>query len=64
MPRKKLKSYRVCWEINVDARSPVEAAIEARLCQGPETTALCFETYDENGKCVTVDLLDHGDSHD
>jgi hypothetical protein len=52
----RLRSYCVVWEIEVDARSPKEAAREARKCQEPGTTATTFDVYNEYGKCTRVDL--------
>lgn len=57
--------YRVCWEIEVEAETPQEAAEKARLYQTkPRTTATVFEVatvhpYAVNryGRPVTIDLL-------
>jgi hypothetical protein len=51
-----LHSYRVVWEIDVAAASPKKAAMEARECQEPGTSATTFDVYDEDGECTRVDL--------
>lgn len=43
----RLRSYRVVWRIDVEATSPKKAAIEARKCQRPGTTATVFDVYDQ-----------------
>ena len=45
--RKTFKSYRVRWEIDVDARNVTEAAKRAlEIQRDPESTALFFEVTD------------------
>lgn len=58
-----MNSYRVRWEIDVEADSPREAAAEAfRLVRKPETTATVFDVTRRLGGPVTeswrVDLSD------
>lgn len=55
----KLKSYRVVWEIDIEAKSPLEAAKEAfRHVQEPGTTANYFSVREDRkyARKVTVDL--------
>ena len=62
---KKMKSYRVRWEINVDARSAKEAAREAlRIQRDPGSEAIFFDVACQlktiqykNWDWVSVDLL-------
>ena len=55
----KMKNYKVVWEIDIEATSPEQAAIQARECQNPETTALVFNVVDtETGRAVEIDLQD------
>ena len=52
-----IKEYKVIWEIDVSADSPLQAAIEARQCQMPGTTALYFKVTEiQNGKESLVHL--------
>lgn len=54
-----MSSYRVSWEIDSDAGSPREAALEARAAQvRPNTQAVVFHVTDEDGTCTRVDLLE------
>jgi hypothetical protein len=55
-PASRQRTYRVVWEIDVDATSPKKAAMQARKCQEPGTTATTFDVYNEYGKCTRVDL--------
>ena len=49
---------RVCWEIDVDARTPMEAARKALAIQrDPESIATVFDVQ-YRGKMVRVDLSD------
>lgn len=49
-------SYRVAWDIDVEAPSVVEAAREAfRVMQDPDTTATAF-VVEIRGRAYTVDL--------
>jgi hypothetical protein len=54
----KVKTYRVRWEIDVEAINTTEAARCAQVCALPPTTATVYEVR-EHGKerWVTVDLL-------
>jgi len=52
-----MPEYRVTWEIDISADSPLEAARQARLYQvKPDTTAVVFTVGDE-----TIDLLEWAD---
>lgn len=49
--------YRVEWEIDSEAETPLAAALEAfGHMQEPGTTATVFKVYDEGGNATTVDL--------
>ena len=51
--------YRVIWEIDISADSPIEAAIEAQKDQTRVlTTAEVFDVFDERGEKTRVDLTE------
>lgn len=50
-----MKTYRVLWEIDIEAETPVEAAKRAREYQRPGTCALVFECI-HDGVSTLVDL--------
>lgn len=53
------RGYRVCWEIDVTADTPEDAAREAfAAMQRPGTTATVFDVTDHTGAVTTVDLLE------
>lgn len=54
--------YRVMWDINVEADSPLEAAEEAqRIQRDPDSLATTFMVYDDKGKPIdSFDLLEQG----
>jgi len=55
--RLKKRQYRVTWTIDVEAESPVKAAIAARKAQEPGSSALVFRCVDKKTKKgVYVDL--------
>jgi hypothetical protein len=65
-----MPDYRVRWEIDIDARTPQEAAEKARAVQirqgEPDAHAGYFEVMlrldaDEFGPIVVVDLTPEGD---
>lgn len=59
-----MTAYRVTWEIDVEADSPNEAAIAARLFQGPDTTALVFDVVEAGETAVVrVDLSEQRITH-
>ena len=51
-----MTTYRVCWEIDVEADSPREAAIVAMRMQNEETTANVFDVTEicDSGSCNTT----------
>jgi hypothetical protein len=51
-----MATYKVIWEIDIEADSPLEAAKEARACQHPATEALGFEVIDAHGMTTFIDL--------
>jgi len=54
-----MSSYRVSWEIDSEAGSPREAALEAREAQvRPNTQAVVFHVTGVDGTCTRVDLLE------
>ena len=49
--------YRARWEVDVDARNPLEAARKARAYQHADTTATVFDVRrDNHGPWTRVDL--------
>ncbi len=53
------QEYRVCWEIDILAVTPEEAAAKAWvLVRGRNSTACAFTAIDEAGKSHFVDLLE------
>jgi hypothetical protein len=51
--------YRVVWEIDVCAETPLEAARQARWLQRQtDTTAVVFDVYDPDGDVTRIDLED------
>jgi len=49
--------YRVTWEIDLQADTPLEAAQQAlAIHRDPSSMATVFEVRDENGHSATVDL--------
>jgi hypothetical protein len=51
--------FRVIWEIDIDADSPMEAAHEARAVQlRPDTTATVFNVWEHAGLMHSVDLAE------
>jgi len=54
-----MPSFRIVWEVDVDADTPLEAAREAfSMMTDPESTAVVFSVTDPNGDTVTIDLDD------
>jgi len=57
-----MKSYKVTWEIDVEAEDAVGAARRARQAQAPETEALVFACKERGKKRpVMIDLMEAGD---
>lgn len=53
-----MPAYRVIWEIDIDADSPLEAAKQARKYQlDPESTSTIFDITDRAGKQTQIDLM-------
>ena len=55
-----MKTYRVVWEIDIEAESPVKAAIEARAAQlDDDSWAVVFDVHeDDENRTHRIDLLD------
>ncbi len=52
-----LKQYKVVWEIDIEARTPAEAAEEALGYQrDPESRATHFKVIDEEGRVTELEL--------
>jgi hypothetical protein len=61
---KKMNSYRVTWEIDIDAVDPLDAARQARAHQVREgTSAKVFDVIDEDGGITRIDLFEIDDQH-
>jgi len=56
-----MKSYKVMWEIDVEAPDPVDAARQARKAQAQGTEALVFCCKARGERPVYIDLLEAGD---
>ncbi len=56
-----MKSYKVTWEIDVEAEDAVAAAWQARSAQAPGTTALVFACKERGKRPVYIDLMEVGD---
>ena len=64
-----MTEYRVTWEIDIEADTPLEAAEEALTIQrDPESTATFFKVWEHFsgviGKAHTVDLYCHDQDED
>lgn len=56
---KKLREYRVTWEMNLYASSAREAAKEAlKIQRDLGSLAVVFDIWDDKGKFSRVDLLE------
>jgi len=53
-----MKSYKVMWEIDVEALDPVDAARQARKAQAQGTEALVFCCKARGERPVYIDLLE------
>ena len=60
-----METYRVEWEIEIDAESPEEAAAEAlRIQRDVNSMATCFKVWDELGEeMIPVDLTELDQEH-
>lgn len=62
-----MKNYHVCWEIDITAGSPVEAAQKAlAIVRDPKRRATCFAVGEEDEPLETIDLasVEDGDACD
>jgi len=55
-----MPEYKVTWEIDVDAKSPYDAALQARKAQEPGTEALVFHCKTKRERGVYIDLMEAG----
>jgi hypothetical protein len=56
----RVQTYRVIWEIDVEADSPKDAAELARNFQAaPDTIATIYDVRDEVGELSRVDLQEN-----
>ncbi len=56
-----MKTYTVLWEIDVDAKTALGAALVARECQSPDTEALQFSVFEKGstkGEAVDLNAVD------
>lgn len=54
-----MTTYHIVWEIDIEADSPREAVEQARAYQmDPNTSAVVFDAFDEDGDQERVDLLE------
>ena len=52
-----MTDYKVRWEIDIDAETPEEAAMQAFAIQrDQESLATVFEVDDKKGNTVTIDI--------
>lgn len=52
-------NYRITWEIDIHAASPLEAARQALAVQrDANSMATVFTVADEEGETLTIDLLE------
>jgi len=54
-----MKQYLVTWKINIFAKNPKDAAMQAlKIQRDIDSIALIFDIKDENNKTVKIDLWD------
>ncbi len=54
-----MATYKVTWDIEIDADSPREAAEQAlKFQRDPNSTATVFSVFDEEGNQTQIDLLE------
>ncbi len=54
-----MNHYFVTWEIDIEAENPREAAEKAlEIQRDPESTATCFQVFDEDGEETHIDLME------
>lgn len=57
-----MNEYRVIWEIDLEAESPVEAAKLAQaIHRDPNSTASIFSVVDQSGKRFEIDAALEGE---
>ncbi len=56
-----MTTYKVIWEIDVEAKDPVDAARQARKAQHPDTEVLVFNCKAKGQKPVLIDLMEVAD---
>ena len=59
--RNPMKSYKVIWEIDVEAEDPLQAARRARRAQAAGTEALVFACKERGKRPIYIDLMEAGD---
>ena len=58
-----MTTYNVNWRIDIEAESPVEAAMQAlEFHRDPNSTATVFDVCDEQGNYTSIDLLGTGEN--
>jgi hypothetical protein len=57
-----MTTYSIKWEIEIDAKTPEEAARKAfEIHRDPASMATVFDVYDKEGNYTRVDLLERKD---
>jgi hypothetical protein len=58
-----MTTYSITWEIEIDAKTPEEAARKVlEIQRDPASIATVFDVYDnKDGNCTRVDLLEQDD---
>lgn len=60
-----MTTYNIKWEIEIDAKTPEEAARKAlEIQRDPASLATVFDIYDEEGNHTRVDLLEQQEKED
>lgn len=58
-----MTSFKVSWEIDIEAETPLEAAQQAwDIVRRPSSSANVFTVYAENGETEKIDLQEHFES--
>lgn len=58
-----MQTFKVIWEIELDAENPLDAAFKALSIQrDPGSTAVVFNVFDEDGNEEQIDLFDEGET--
>ena len=54
-----MTTYSIKWKIEIDAKTPEDAARKAlEIQRDPASIATVFDVHDEDGNCTRVDLLE------